>query len=173
MSSLAPLSEGDVDTKGRLLPCLTMSPDRFTHSAKVDADREHAWEVLQDPETWGLIAGVERVYDAHHFPNGTLRDYRFTVMTAGRAYEGIAKTHDADRPSLMAVTIDTSEVTGTISVELSPSNPGGTDMTASLKMQPKGLLSVVVFPIISKAVGNGFSEQIEAIAARMASDTPA
>jgi hypothetical protein len=88
-------------------------------------------------------------------------------MTAGRAYEGVAKTHHADEPSLMAVTIDTSEVTGTITVELSPSNPGGTDMTASLKMQPKGLLSVVVFPIITRAVGGGFAEQIEAIGARM------
>jgi len=40
-------------------------------------------------------------------------------------------------------------------------------MTASLKMQPKGLLSVVVFPIITRAVGGGFAEQIEAIGARM------
>jgi hypothetical protein len=70
----------------------------------------------------------------------------------------------------MAVTIDTSEVLGTITVELSPSNPGGTGMTASLKMQPKGLLSIVVFPIISKAVGSGFAEQIDAIAARMEDD---
>lgn len=144
-----------------------MSPDRFTHSVKVDTDLEHAWTVLQDPETWGLIAGVERVYDAHHSPDGTLRDYKFTVLTAGRTYEGQARTHNADRPSLMAVTIDTSEVIGTISVELGPSNPGGTDMTASLKMQPKGLLSAVVFPIISRAVGNGFAGQIDAIAARM------
>ena len=52
-------------------------------------------------------------------------------------------------------------------MELGPSNPGGTDMTASLKMQPKGLLSAIVFPIISKAVGGGFAEQIDAIAARM------
>ncbi|MFZ0493091.1 MAG: SRPBCC family protein [Acidimicrobiia bacterium] len=147
-----------------------MSPDRFTHGVKVDADLTHAWEVLQDPETWGLIAGVERVYDAHHFPNGALRDYKFTVRTAGRAYEGIAHTHDAHEPTLMAVTIDTSEVLGTISVELSPSNPGGTYMTASLKMHPKGLLSLVVFPIISMAVGNGFAEQIDAIAARMEED---
>jgi hypothetical protein len=43
-------------------------------------------------------------------------------------------------------------------------------MTASLKMQPKGLLSIVVFPIISKAVGSGFAEQIDAIAARMEDD---
>jgi len=144
-----------------------MAPDRFTHSVKVDADPAHAWTVLQDPETWGVIAGVERVYDAHHSPSGTLLDYKFTVAAAGRTYEGQARTHDADEPTLMTVTIDTSEVLGTITVELNPSNPGGIDMTASLKMQPKGLLSVVVFPIITRAVGGGFAEQIEAIGARM------
>jgi carbon monoxide dehydrogenase subunit G len=144
-----------------------MAPDRFTHSATVNASAEHAWEVLQDPQTWGTIAGVERVYDARHTPDGVLRSYRFTVKAAGKSYEGIATTHDADRPSLMAVTIDTPEVMGTITVELTPSNPGGTDMTASLKMKPRGVLSVLVFPVIAMAVGSGFPRQIEEIAARM------
>jgi len=144
-----------------------MSLDRFTHSVKVDTDLDHAWNVLQESETWGMIAGVERVYDARHTPDGTLRGYHFTVRAGGRTYEGTAATHHADKPSLMAVTIDTSEVAGTITVELSPSNPGGTDMTASLKMQPKGILSMVVFPIISKAVSSGFAEQIDGIATRM------
>jgi carbon monoxide dehydrogenase subunit G len=167
LSILAPHSDAHLDRKGGLLPCRTMSPDRFTHSVKVHAAPDHAWDVLQDPETWGLIAGVKRVYDARHFPNGTLRDYHFTVMAAGRAYEGTARTQEADEPSLMAVTIDTSEVMGTITVELGPGNPGGTDLTASLKMQPRGLLSALVFPIIARAVGSGFAEQIEGIATRM------
>ena len=146
-----------------------MAPDRFTHRVKVDASLDHAWQVLQDPETWGMIAGVERVYDARHSPDGTLRGYRFTVNAAGKRYEGTAATHNADRPSLMAVTIDTSEVAGTISVELVPSNPGGTHLTASLKMRPKGILSTLVFPVIANAVGSGFADQIEGIAAKIAS----
>jgi carbon monoxide dehydrogenase subunit G len=145
-----------------------MAPDRFTHSVKVDAPIDHAWEVLQDPETWGMIAGVERVYDSQHSPDGTLRGYRFTVNAAGKRYEGTASTHNADKPAFMAVTIDTSEVAGTITVELAPSNPGGTDLTASLKMRAKGMLSMVVFPVIARAVGSGFADQIDGIATKIA-----
>ncbi len=161
-NSDAPISENP-----ELLPCPRMAPDRFTHSVSVDTSLESAWQVLQQPETWGTIAGVERVYDAHHSPDGVLRSYRFTVKAAGKTYEGTAKTLQADAPTLMAVTIDTSEVIGTITVELAPSNPGGVDMTASLKMKARGMLSMLVFPVIAAAVGSGFPRQIEDIAARM------
>lgn len=144
-----------------------MAPDRFTHRVKVDVTPDQAWETLQDPDTWGLITGVERVYDARHTPDGVLRSYRFTVMAGGKRYEATAETHNADAPSLMAITIDAAEVLGTITVELAPSNPGGTDMTASLKMKPKGLLSMVIFPIISGAVSAGFEGTIDDIAVRM------
>jgi len=147
-----------------------MAPDRFTHSVSVDTTPESAWQVLQQPETWGKIAGVERVYDARHSPDGVLRSYRFTVRAAGKAYEGTATTHDADAPTLMAVTIDTSEVIGTITVELAPTNPGGIDMTASLKMQARGILSALIFPLIAAAVGSGFAAQIDEIGTRMEAD---
>jgi uncharacterized protein YndB with AHSA1/START domain len=144
-----------------------MAADRFTHRVKVDVPPDQAWVTLQDPETWGLITGVERVYDARHSADGTLRSYRFTVNAGGRRYEATAETHDADAPHLMAITIDAADVQGTITVELAPSNPGGTEMTASLKMRPKGLLSMVIFPIISGAVSSGFTGTIDDIAARM------
>lgn len=149
-----------------------MPPDRFTHTVRVKAPLEHAWTVLQQPETWGEIAGVERVYEAAHHPNGNLSGYRFQAEAGRRLYEGTARTVEADPPSLMVVTVDTPEVEGTITTELSSANPHGTEMTVSLRLRARGILAAVFFPIVSHAVGSGFNRQIEDIAQRMERSAP-
>jgi carbon monoxide dehydrogenase subunit G len=142
-------------------------PDRFTHTVHVAAPPERAWAILQEPETWGEIAGVQRIYDASHHPDGTLRSYRFLAEAGMKPYEGSARTIEADQPSLMVVTVDTAEIEGTITTELQPSNPHGTDMTVSLKIRARGILSTMFLPIVSKAIGSGFSRQIDDIARRI------
>ena len=141
--------------------------DRFTHTVHVAAPPERAWAVLQEPETWGGIAGVEKVFDASHSPDGTLRSYRFLAEAGPKPYEGSAQTVEADAPTLMVVTVDTAEIEGTITTELQPSNPHGTDMTVSLKIRARGILSTMFLPIVSKAIGSGFSRQIDDIARRI------
>jgi carbon monoxide dehydrogenase subunit G len=142
-------------------------PDRFTHTVHIDALPERAWAILQEPETWGEIAGVQRIYDASHHPDGTLRGYRFLAEAGMKPYEGSARTIEADQPSLMVVTVDTAEIEGTITTELRPTNPHGTDMTVSLKIRARGLLSTMFLPVVSKAIGSGFSRQIDNIARRI------
>jgi carbon monoxide dehydrogenase subunit G len=144
-----------------------VAPDRFTHTVHVDALPERAWAVLQEPETWGGIGGVERVYDASHHPDGTLRGYRFLAEAGLKPYEGSAHTIEADAPVLMVVAVDAAEIEGTITTELQPSNPHGTDMTVSLKIRARGILSGMFLPIVSRAIGSGFSRQIEEIARHM------
>ncbi len=145
----------------------TMSPDRFTHTVVVASTLERAWAVLQEPETWGEIAGVQEVYDATHHPDGTLHGYRFVAEAGRRLYEGRAETVEADAPSLMVVVVDTPEVEGTITTELRDSNPHGIEMTVSLKLRARGILASVFFPVVVRAVGSGFAGQVEAIALRM------
>jgi carbon monoxide dehydrogenase subunit G len=144
-----------------------VAPDRFTHKVHIEAPPERAWATLQEPETWGGIAGVQRIYDAHHHPDGTLRSYRFLAEAGRKPYEGSARTIEVDKPCLMVVTVDTAEIEGTITSELEPSNPHGTDMTVSLRIRARGILSSVFLPIVSKAIGSGFSRQIDDIARRI------
>jgi hypothetical protein len=40
-------------------------------------------------------------------------------------------------------------------------------MTVSLRIRARGILAAVFFPIASKAIGSGFSRQIEEIARRI------
>lgn len=144
-----------------------MSPDRFTHSVHVQAPPERAWGVLQEPETWGAIAGVERIFEAHHHPDGTLQSYKFLAAAGPRLYEGKAQTLQADAPLLMVVVVDTPEVEGTITTQLTPHNPHGVDLTVSLKLRPRGLLGTVVYPLVAQAVGSGFAEQVDKLAERI------
>ena len=123
--------------------------------------------MLQEPETWGAIGGVQRVFDARHHPNGTLRSYRFLAEAGRKPYEGSASTVEADEPSLMVVTVDAAEIEGTITTELTPSNPHGTEMTVSLKVRARGILAVMFLPLVSKAIGSGFARQIDDIAQRI------
>lgn len=146
---------------------LCVPPDRFTHTVHLSTLPERAWVMLQEPETWGGIAGVQRVFDAHHHPDGTLRSYRFLAEAGMKPYEGSAKTIEADPPALMVVTVDAAEFEGTITTELQPSNPHGTDMTVSLTIRPRGMLAIMFFPIVSKAIGSGFSRQIDELAESM------
>ncbi|HKZ28122.1 MAG TPA: SRPBCC family protein [Acidimicrobiia bacterium] len=144
-----------------------MAPDRFTHTVHVNAPPERAWTILQEPETWGGIAGVQRVFDASHHPDGTLRSYRFLAQAGMKPYEGSARTVQADAPVLMVVTVDAAEIEGTITTELQPSNPHGTDMTVSLGIRARGILASLFLPIVSQAIGSGFSRQIDEIARRI------
>jgi carbon monoxide dehydrogenase subunit G len=144
-----------------------VAPDRFTHTVHLNASPERAWAVLQEPETWGAIGGVQRVFDASHHPDGTLRSYRFLAEAGKKPYEGSASTIEADAPSFMVVTVDTAEIEGTITTELTPSNPHGTDMTVSLKIRARGILAIMFLPLVSKAIGSGFGRQIDEIARRI------
>ena len=144
-----------------------MATDRFTHTVHLGTSPESAWAILQEPETWGAIGGVQRVFDAQYHPDGTLRSYRFLAEAGMKPYEGSAETVEADAPVLMVVTVDAAEIEGTITTELQPSNPHGTDMTVSLGIRPRGILAVMFFPIVSKAIGSGFARQIDEIARRI------
>jgi hypothetical protein len=40
-------------------------------------------------------------------------------------------------------------------------------MTVSLRVRPRGMLAVMFFSIVSKAIGSGFARQIDEIAERI------
>jgi hypothetical protein len=131
-----------------------MPGERYQERRQTDAPPETCWEGLQRAETWGAIGGVERILDVRHDEMG-LSAYRFIVNTAGRDYEGSAIRTKTEPPKQMEMSISSTEVRGRIVVTIEPAGPGS-EVEVNLTMEPVGLLSALVFPIISGAVAKGF-----------------
>lgn len=147
----------------------SVASQTFTHTAAFAGPVERAWVALQDASTWGSIGGVDQVHDAHHDPGGALLSYAFAATVAGRRYPGSARVVRSRPPEQMVVDIDTSELAGSISVHLRPSEHSGA-ITVVLAVRSKSLLSGMMFPVIAGAIGNGLGANVEAFALRLSSD---
>ena len=90
------------------------------------------------------------------------------LAEAGQTGEAV----ETQRPDHYSLVLDTSEMAGTISVDLTDGNPGGTIVDVTVELQSKGLLSSLFFPVVSRAIGDGLSDQIEEMAERLASSPP-
>lgn len=66
----------------------------------------------------------------------------------------------------MAWSVDTTEVSGTTSVEISPNN-AGTLIAVTLEVESKGLLSTMFFPVIASTVGRGLPRSVDDFADRL------
>ena len=56
---------------------------------------------------------------------------------------------------------------GTIVVDLSAGDPGGTIVDVTLELASKGLLSSMFFPMLKRAIGSGFPDQVEEMAGQL------
>jgi hypothetical protein len=138
-----------------------MPTSRFHHAAALTAPVERAWTALQTAATWAEIGGIDHISDVRH-QGADLVGFRFAATAAGRRYPGVAHVVSAIRPDRMTLEIDTSEVTGIITVTLAPNA-----VTVGLSVSSKGLLAGIAFPAIASAIGSGFSGHVEAFARRL------
>ena len=99
--------------------------------------------------------------------DGVLTGFQWSTDIGGVVYNGTGTAVDPERPYRYGLILDTSEMTGTISVELAAGNPGGTEVEVELELRSKGLLSSMFFPVLSRAIGNGLPGQIEELAVRL------
>jgi carbon monoxide dehydrogenase subunit G len=140
--------------------------DTFTHSSETTAPIGRVWAALDEPSTWEAIGGIDRVLDPVIDSNGHLRGFAFEVVAGGRRYHGRAKPLHRELERLMAWSVDTSEVSGTTSVEISPNN-AGTLIAVTLEVESKGLLSTMFFPVISSTIGTGLPRSVDDFAERL------
>lgn len=145
-----------------------MASQTFTHTAAFTGTVGQAWIALQDASTWGSIGGVDQVHDAHHGPDDRLLSYGFIATVAGKRYAGSARVVESTPPDRMVVDIDTSELSGSITVHLRPAEHSGA-ISVELAVRSKSLLSGMMFPLIASAIGTGLGANVEAIAARISS----
>lgn len=136
----------------------------FLHSSDLLVAPEVAWGALQKPATWAEIGGVEAVDGAVYDADGNLTGFTFAATVGGRRYPGKAQVATSTPPHSMTVDIDTSELAGSITVDLAP--PSDPDQVlVQLAVRPRSFLAGLMFSVIAAAIGNGFPERVEAFSA--------
>jgi hypothetical protein len=136
----------------------------FTHTVHVDVDRATAWAALQSADTWAGIGPISSVSNASKDPNGILRSFEWEADVGGKTYRGTTTTTEAVVPQRFALQLDTSEIGGTVLAVLAE-REDGSDVTVTLGLTTKGMLSAMFFPAIKKALASGFPQQVEDLAA--------
>ncbi len=142
-----------------------MPSERFEHRVSISADRETAWSHLQEAATWEALAGIDQVHDVVHDAGGQLVSYEFVALAGGKRYPGVATVVERERPTRMVLTIDSTEITGSITTDLHEDSP--LELVVALELRSKGLLSTMFFPVVTASVGNGFPTQVNEFAARV------
>lgn len=137
----------------------------YRHSLVSPASIGDAWAALQDPMTWGTLAGVTSISNAKHDTGGDLVSYDFVALAAAKSYKGKAQIVTSERPHSMAVRINSIEMDGRIGVELAE-HDSGVRADVTLKLEAKGFLSNMFFLAIKTVVGASFPEQAEHLADR-------
>ncbi len=131
----------------------------FTEVVEIDAAPGDVWDRLQEPTIWASVGPVQKVWDPT-IEGGVLQTFKWSTDIGGKVYKGDGKALDHTRPEHYKLLLDTSEMSGTISVDLSSGNPGGTTAVVAIEIRSKGLLSSMFFPAIKNAVGSGFPDQV-------------
>jgi carbon monoxide dehydrogenase subunit G len=140
----------------------------YRYATTVDATPARVWDGLQNPEVWGAIGPVQNVREPL-VEDGALRGFSWSTEIGGVVYEGTGTAVVSDRPERYELELDTSEMTGTITVDITGANPTGSDVAVTVELRSKGLLSSLFFPIVSKAIGDALPEQVDAVVADLGS----
>jgi carbon monoxide dehydrogenase subunit G len=138
----------------------------FHHTATIDAPKDEVWVGLQDPDIWSAIGPVQKVWDPV-VEDGVLMGFQWSTDIGGVVYEGTGTAAVQERPHRYELVLDTSEMAGAITIELTDSDPGSTTVDVGLELRSKGLLSSMFFPIVSRAIGDGLPDQVEDLATQL------
>lgn len=141
-----------------------MPSDTFSHTTTVPADAATIYRSLQEPETWKGIGPIDDVWDASH-DDDRLIAFRWSARAAGRSWEGTAERVTDESPPSMALGLDSPEVSGRITVLLTP-NGAGSEMTVTMVARSKGLLAGMFWGVITDALRSGLPTQVDAFGSR-------
>jgi carbon monoxide dehydrogenase subunit G len=136
----------------------------FTHTAPLATDIDASWIKLQSEDTWAGIGPLSSVSDATHAADGTLTSFKWAADLGGKRYPGTARTTEAVAPDRFVLEMDTSEIAGTVTAELTPTG-STSQVTVTIAMRTKGMLSAMFFPAIKQALASGFPQQVNDLAA--------
>ena len=138
----------------------------FHDTIKVDAPASQVWDRLQEPDIWRSIGPVQNLWDPV-VEDGVLAGFQWSTDIAGVVYKGTGTATIQDRPDRYQLVLDTSEMAGTITVDLSTGTAGETIVDVTLDLRSKGLLSSMFFPVVSRAIGGALPGQVEDMSAQL------
>ena len=138
----------------------------FHHTIRVDAPADQVWDRLQEPDIWRSVGPVQNLWDPV-VEDGVLAGFQWSTDIGGVVYKGTGTATIQDRPDQYQLVLDTSEMAGTITVDLSQGNAGETIVNVALELRSKGLLSSIFFPVVGRAIGGGLPGQVEDMAAHL------
>jgi carbon monoxide dehydrogenase subunit G len=138
----------------------------FHNTIKVGAPADQVWDQLQEPDIWRSVGPVQELWDPV-IEDGVLAGFQWSTNIGGIVYKGTGTATIQDRPDQYQLVLDTSEMAGTITVDLSKGNRAETIVDVTLELRSKGILSSMFFPVVSRAIGGGLPAQVEDMAAQL------
>lgn len=135
----------------------------FRHTITIDSAPEAVWDSLQNPTVWESVGPVQKVWDPV-IEDGVLIGFQWSTDLGGMVYEGTGTATIQERPDQYQLVLDTSEMAGTITVDLIPGNREGTTVDVTVELASKGLLSSMFFPVVSRAISDGLPDQVATMA---------
>jgi carbon monoxide dehydrogenase subunit G len=143
-----------------------MPSEAFQAIATTTANREVAWEAMQQPEVWEGIAGVEQVTDAEFHPDGSLARFRLAASAAGRSYPGVAEVVEATPGRSMTLHLRTSELAATVALSLDVADEG-TRLTIDVEVRTTTFMASLFFPVVADVMRRGLPAAAEDFAHRI------
>lgn len=141
--------------------------ETFHHQTIVRADAGAVWDALQQASVWENIAGVSEVTNPRHHDDGRLAGYDLVVDAGPSRIRGTSTVIESRTPSLMRQRIDSSEIAGVLTTELSVEELDMTALNVTIELRARGFMSMMAMPLITQVVRSGLPEQITSFATRL------
>ena len=132
----------------------------FSHSVELTRPSDEVWLTLQDATTWSGIGPVDSVWEPVHADDGTLESFQWSAHVGPTSYKGSAVIAAAIAPTHMELSLDSSELKGSLIADIDDSEPTG--LAVTLEVASKGTMGALFFPLIAEAIGRGLPEQVHA-----------
>ena len=141
-----------------------MPSDTFSHVVTITTTPAVVIAALEQAETWKGLGPIDNVWDAR-IEGERLAGFRWSARAAGKTFEGTADRVGVGGVDPMRLDLESSDVTGTITVDIAPEGAGST-MTVAMTVQSKSFMAGMFWGIISDALRAGLPDQVESFAAQ-------
>ena len=141
-----------------------MPSDTFSHTVTITKDPVVVIAALEEVETWKGLGPIDKVWD-ERVEKDRLTGFRWSARAAGRTFDGTADRVGDPGNGSMQLDLSSSDVTGTITVDVAPDSSGST-MTVAMTVRSNSLMAGVFWGPISDALRTGLPDQVESFAAQ-------